>query len=65
MTVSGRKAIADLLRMLAEHVESGVMISPPAIYPAPHLGPMAVRIGGVDYNLGSDDTDDTEPDASS
>lgn len=51
VAVHGRQAFADLLRLLAAQVESGALTHPFSIHPAPHLGPFAVRLAGVDYDL--------------
>lgn len=51
VVISGRTACAELLRLLARQIESGDLLHPPSIMPAPHLGPYVVRVGGFDYDL--------------
>lgn len=51
LVVDGREALAALLRLIADHIETGAVNHPPSIMPAPHLGPMVVRVGGIDYDL--------------
>ena len=51
VVVQGRAAFARLLRFLADQVESGELLGPPSVSPAPHLGEFAVRVGGFDYDL--------------
>ena len=51
VVVQGRSAFAKLLRLLADQVEAGDLPWPLSIAPAPHLGPYAVRVFGLDYDL--------------
>jgi hypothetical protein len=51
IVITGRQALAELLRLIAKHVEGGATMAPPAIYPAPHYGDHAVTVGGAVYDL--------------
>lgn len=52
-TVTGREAVANLLIQIAADLRRGLILEPPSISPAPHLGPDAVRVQ-VTYNLAAE-----------
>ncbi len=54
VVVEGRKALAKLLRLIADQVEEGSIDHPFSIQPAPHLGPFVVRVGGIDYDMAAE-----------
>lgn len=53
VAIEGRAAFAAMLRLLADQVDAGSISHPFSIQPAPHLGSFVVRVGGIDYDLGS------------
>lgn len=48
ITINGRKAVAEYIRMAVDHYENGNLAGPPHIVPVPHIGPDAVRVA-VDF----------------